>query len=77
VELKRLSHISEQDIKSGFASERIRVFTDSARMVEFLLNLEWQSSNLLMMSSGNFDGIDMAHLAEEIISRSNNLSGIH
>ncbi|MDY6288717.1 MAG: cyanophycin synthetase, partial [Bacteroidales bacterium] len=54
----------------------VEVFTDSAAMVAKLKAMEWQKAcfgprpcgaNLLMMSSGNFDGIDIAALADCLI----------
>ena len=54
----------------------VEVFTDSAAMVAKLKAMEWQNAccgprpcgaNLLMMSSGNFDGIDIAALADCLI----------
>ena len=36
-------------------------------MVEELRKMKWQDANLLMMSSGNFDGIDFKQLADELI----------
>ncbi len=49
------------------AAHPVEVFTDSAAMVAKVKAMEWQRANLLMMSSGNFDGIDFAQLADEII----------
>ena len=45
----------------------MEVFTDSTAMVTKVKAMEWKNANLLMMSSGNFDGIDFAQLADEII----------
>ena len=36
-------------------------------MVEELRGMKWSGANLLMMSSGNFDGIDFKQLADELI----------
>jgi UDP-N-acetylmuramate: L-alanyl-gamma-D-glutamyl-meso-diaminopimelate ligase len=45
----------------------VRVFTNSKQMVDELHKMSWQDANLLMMSSGNFDGIDFKQLADELI----------
>ena len=45
----------------------MEVFTDSAAMVAKVKSMEWKNANLLMMSSGNFDGIDFNQLAEEVL----------
>jgi UDP-N-acetylmuramate: L-alanyl-gamma-D-glutamyl-meso-diaminopimelate ligase len=49
------------------AAHPVEVFTDSAAMVTKVKAMEWKNSNLLMMSSGNFDGIDFNQLANEIL----------
>lgn len=36
-------------------------------MVEELRKMDWHNANLLMMSSGNFDGIDFAQLANDLL----------
>ena len=45
----------------------MEVFTDSAAMVAKVKAMDWKDANLLMMSSGNFDGIDFNQLAEEVL----------
>lgn len=68
IEHKRLEFISEQEIINAFGNPNIRVFTDSRSLVKELVSKNWENSNLLMMSSGNFDGIDFIKLAEDIIN---------
>jgi len=67
VENKRLEEISPDCIKQHFGREDLFVFTDSKKMVELLKNEYWERKNLLLMSSGNFHGVDFAALAEELI----------
>ena len=67
LQLKKLPDLDPEQVKASFANERVRVFTDSKQMVEELRKMHWQDANLLMMSSGNFDGIDFKLLANELI----------
>ena len=67
LQLKKLPDLDPEQVKASFANERVRVFTDSKQMVEELRKMHWQDANLLMMSSGNFDGIDFKQLADEMI----------
>ncbi len=67
LQLKKLPNLDPEQVKASFANERVRVFTDSKQMVEELRKMHWQDANLLMMSSGNFDGIDFKLLADELI----------
>ncbi|MDJ1494247.1 Mur ligase domain-containing protein [Cytophagaceae bacterium DM2B3-1] len=67
VEHKRLEPLSEKDIKIAFNRPDLQVFTDSEALKEFLLKQSWQDTNLLMMSSGNYNGLDMKNLSEHIL----------
>lgn len=65
LQLKQLPDLHPDEVKAAFGGN-VEVFTDSKAMVECIKAMQWQNANLLMMSSGNFDGIDFAALAEEI-----------
>ncbi|MBO4600575.1 MAG: peptidoglycan synthetase [Bacteroidales bacterium] len=67
LQLKKLPNLDPEQVRQAFANERVRVFTDSKQMVEVLRDMKWEGANLLMMSSGNFDGIDFKKLADELI----------
>jgi UDP-N-acetylmuramate: L-alanyl-gamma-D-glutamyl-meso-diaminopimelate ligase len=66
VKAKKLEPINESDIKSAFANQSIRVFDNSEALQKFILEQNWKNKNLLMMSSGNFGGIDISKLSEKI-----------
>lgn len=68
VHAKKLEAISEADIKSAFANPAIQVFSDAGKMEAFLLSQSWKNKNLLMMSSGNFGGVDINRLSEKILA---------
>ncbi|MCD4695147.1 MAG: peptidoglycan synthetase, partial [Bacteroidales bacterium] len=68
IKLKRLPEITKEQVKKAFQNPDIEVYTDSARLHADLLKINWQNKNLLMMSSGNFDGIDVAKLGDKITS---------
>lgn len=67
VEHKKLEPITKEDVISGFQRKDLKVFTDSNELQEYLLSLNWKDSNLLMMSSGNFNGLDYKAFAEKIL----------
>jgi UDP-N-acetylmuramate: L-alanyl-gamma-D-glutamyl-meso-diaminopimelate ligase len=67
VEHKRLPAISAEEIKNYFGD--VEVYTDSATMIESLRQLKWENANLLMMSSGNFDGVNVKGLAQELTEK--------
>lgn len=64
---KRLSPISEQEIKQAFNNHEIHVFTDAEKLKNFLLGQSWKDTNLLMMSSGTYDNMDIKELAAKVI----------
>lgn len=59
---KKLAPITEEQVHTAFAREDLMVFTDSKKLQAYLQSLNWNNQNLLMMSSGNFDGIDFKKL---------------
>ncbi len=65
---KKLTPITPAQVKAAFASENVEVFTDSKLLLQTLEQNNWQDENLLMMSSGNFDGIDFNALAEKVLA---------
>ena len=71
LQLKKLPDLDPEQVKASFANDKVRVFTDSKQMVDAVVQTFKQSGsqaiNLLMMSSGNFDGIDFKQLADELI----------
>ena len=63
---KKLQNLSPEEVKQAFNSDNITVFTDSKELVGNLKTNNWHNKNLLMMSSGNFDGVDFAALARRV-----------
>ncbi|MFZ6663178.1 UDP-N-acetylmuramate--L-alanine ligase [Peijinzhouia sedimentorum] len=68
VEHKKLEPLSEKDLKNAFQREDIKVFTNSDELRSFLLSQNWENKNLLLMSSGNFDNIDLTKLSQAILA---------
>lgn len=66
LQLKKLPDLDPSMVQAAFANPKVRVFTDSRLVVEELKKKPPQSTVFLMMSSGNFDGIDFAKLADEL-----------
>ena len=67
VEHKKLEPITPQQVKDAFASENVEVFTDSEKLMDRIKLDDLSNSNLLLMSSGNFNGVDLNRFAEELI----------
>ena len=67
IEHKKLPPISPEQVKAAFATENVSVYTDSMALMSELKGMNWNESNLLLMTSGNFDGVDFVKLADELI----------
>ena len=68
VHAKKMEVPSRSDIQSAFANPNIEVFDQPGKMESFLVSQKWKNKNLLMMSSGNFGGLDIRKLSEKIVS---------
>jgi len=64
---KKLDPITKEQVAEAFASTNVEVYTESSSIIGELKKLQWADKNLLMMSSGNFNGVDFAELAEELL----------
>jgi UDP-N-acetylmuramate: L-alanyl-gamma-D-glutamyl-meso-diaminopimelate ligase len=69
IQLKRLEPLTKEQVKEGFGNTGLEVYTDSAELRSGLLAMNRDNSVLLLMSSGNFDGMDIPGLAGEIIKK--------
>lgn len=63
---KKLNPITPEQVLHYFNRKDLKVFTESQALIDYLKSKALQNSVLLMMSSGNFDGIDFANLAAEL-----------
>lgn len=66
LELKRMPFLDPQKVQAGFNKQGLQVMTDKSQLEEWLKTRNYANSNVLLMSSGNYDGIDMQTFANEI-----------
>ncbi|MDF2157847.1 Mur ligase family protein [Algoriphagus sp. CAU 1675] len=62
VALKKLELMDEDTLREGFQRKDLYVFTDSGKLKDFLLAQNYSNSNLLLMSSGNYDNMSLEEL---------------
>ena len=67
IELKRLDDLSIELVEKAFDKEGLKVTTDSSEFVQFVKQNAEDNTNILIMSSGNFGGVNIKQLAEEVI----------
>lgn len=60
--IKRMEHISPDDIRIAFGDESINVFTSSSELKSYLEQMDKSNKVFLMMSSANFGGLDLKEL---------------
>ncbi|MFT5779668.1 MAG: UDP-N-acetylmuramate: L-alanyl-gamma-D-glutamyl-meso-diaminopimelate ligase, partial [Crocinitomicaceae bacterium] len=70
VKHKKLEPITSDQVSGGFGAGVI-VVTSTEEVRAFLAKQSFDNTVLLMMSSGNFDGIDYDQLGAEIIAKGN------
>ncbi|MFN3341388.1 MAG: UDP-N-acetylmuramate--L-alanine ligase [Flavobacteriales bacterium] len=64
---KRVDPISEEQVKEAFAREDLQVYTASSAIITAIRKFDLGNSSLLLMSSGNFDGVDLPAFAKELL----------
>lgn len=67
IEHKKLSPISKEEVKNAFNTDNVNVYTSSDALIGLLRSKQWHQTNLLMMTSGNFDGVDFNELGKELL----------
>ncbi|NVJ46541.1 MAG: peptidoglycan synthetase, partial [Cytophagia bacterium] len=67
VKAKKLEMISEQELVDAFGRNDLKLFTSAVELEKFILNQNWNNRNLLLMSSGNFGGLDIEKIKDTIL----------
>ena len=62
LEIKQLEKISSEQIKKAFERDDLIVYTNPTKFREFLFSQDFTNSALLLMSSGNYGGLDFETL---------------
>lgn len=67
VKHKRLPEITIEDVKNGFDNKNIKVYTDNQQLLSLLNDEDYHNTVLLIMTSGNFSGINLQELANQLL----------
>lgn len=62
LEQKKMSPISEDEIRKAFEKEALKVFTNPAQFQQYLKKLDYENSVVLLMSSGTYGGLDFEEI---------------
>ncbi|RZJ77928.1 MAG: peptidoglycan synthetase [Flavobacterium sp.] len=63
---KKMEPFNETDVRTSFNDNSILFFSDATKLETYLRSLNFANTNLLLMSSGNYGGIDLVKLALEL-----------
>ena len=67
IEHKNLKPITVDQVYKAFNRSDLKVFINSEDLMKEIKSKDWNKKNLLLMSSGNFNGVDFNELAEGIL----------
>ncbi len=68
VKIKQLEEVSYEQIAKAFHREDLVIFTNAEAFRNYLFGMDLDNSALLLMSSGNYGGLDFAEVGEKISS---------
>lgn len=66
LELKRMPALPKELVYEGFNKEGLIVINSKEELNNWLHKQNYNNSNLLLMSSGNYDGVDMQNFAKNV-----------
>jgi UDP-N-acetylmuramate: L-alanyl-gamma-D-glutamyl-meso-diaminopimelate ligase len=66
LELKRMPALPKEKVMAGFNKKNLLVMNDKNELWQWLQDQSYANANLLLMSSGNYDGLDMNTFADRI-----------
>ncbi|OIQ97382.1 UDP-N-acetylmuramate:L-alanyl-gamma-D-glutamyl-meso-diaminopimelate ligase [mine drainage metagenome] len=66
LELKRMPELPKEKVAAGFAKENLIVLNDKNELWNWLQQQNYSDANIVLMSSGNYDGLDMLTFAKQI-----------
>lgn len=62
LEIKRMPYLEPDAIRNGFARKDLTVLTERSKLDQFLEKQDFRNTNLLMMSSGDYEGLEFGSL---------------
>jgi UDP-N-acetylmuramate: L-alanyl-gamma-D-glutamyl-meso-diaminopimelate ligase len=66
LELKRLPPLPAEKVIGGFGKPGLQVIQEKEELNRWLMEQSYKNVNLLLMSSGNYDGLDMKVFSESL-----------
>ncbi|WP_430467551.1 UDP-N-acetylmuramate--L-alanine ligase [Winogradskyella ouciana] len=66
VEIKKLEEVTEQQIANAFKRDDLIIYTNPEEFKDFLFSQNFDNKSLLLMSSGNYGGLDFGEVTKLI-----------
>ena len=67
VKLKNLEEIDHKFISDSFNHKNMKIFNNSDELTAHLFEVKKTHTNILLMSSGNFGGINLFEIAKKLL----------
>ena len=67
IEHKGLETITKQDVEEAFLPSKVTVYDDAKSVTDYLKAQNLNNSVVLLMTSGNFDGLNLNEFAQELV----------
>mgnify|MGYP000630564858 CR=1 FL=1 len=68
VAIKKLAAVSPEQISTAFQREDLKIFTEASAFRNFVFEQDYKDSVLLLMSSGNYGGLDLGEVRKKVNS---------
>jgi UDP-N-acetylmuramate: L-alanyl-gamma-D-glutamyl-meso-diaminopimelate ligase len=66
LEMKKMPPVAAEEIRQSFDRPDLEVFTERTDLEAFLKKQNWENANLLLMSSGNFGGMNVLDFVKNL-----------
>jgi UDP-N-acetylmuramate: L-alanyl-gamma-D-glutamyl-meso-diaminopimelate ligase len=67
VQIKKLDSVSHQQIAAAFQRQDLVIFTEPLAFQDYLYSLDFDNAALLLMSSGNYGGLNFEELKSKLL----------
>tara|TARA_B110000046_G_scaffold28052_1_gene28861 strand:- start:178674 stop:180023 length:1350 start_codon:yes stop_codon:yes gene_type:complete len=67
IQHKGLETITKQDVEEAFLPSKVTVYDDTNAVTDYLKSQNLDNSVVLLMTSGNFDGLNLNDFAQELV----------
>lgn len=65
--IKGLEKLNKEELRSAFKRDDILFFDNKDQLEDHLTDITWKNKNLILMSSGNFGGLNIKKIKESIL----------